>query len=87
MDTVQKVNGPLPERGALVLFRSCAVPSGAGHHSSVLVRLTNASFHRGSLTFDLFCVWLVPDVAVEDFSENVKDTNHYGHGAEEDDSS
>lgn len=31
------------------------------------------------------CVWLVPDVAVEDFSEGVENTNHRGHRAEEDD--
>lgn len=33
------------------------------------------------------CVRLVPDVAVEDFSERVEDTDHDGQHAEEDDSS
>lgn len=32
------------------------------------------------------CV-MVPDVAVEDFSQNVEDTNHHSHRTEEDDSS
>lgn len=48
--------------------------------------MTGAQLDARVLAVSDTCV-LVPDVAVEDFSEDVEDADHHRHGAEEDDSS
>lgn len=69
------------------LFSILCCPGWAGHNWSFLADFDAHTVERRSLTFDLFCVWLVPDVAVEDFPEDVEDANNHRHHTEEDDSS
>lgn len=65
-------------------------------NNRALVKTKNVQTRRNPAHVECFgghrvcvctCVWLVPDVRVEDFSERVENTDHGGHRTEEDDSS